>query len=157
MNEVLDELTRWGQMGYAVALRHGHAFPSRTPYFGWTCTIQVEQIGSVYQMNLPVAEGAHETDPVAACRDALRSAGERWPEMVEKCMTPEQIAEMLVEKHWWYSHDRQGFIAEIAQAIRDAYERAAQVVDTMTSDYDGQALAVLDCAAHAIRKLKEQA
>lgn len=32
---------------------------------------------------------------------------------------PKEIAYNLVEKHWWYSTDRQGFIDEIAQALLD--------------------------------------
>ena len=85
--ETLDALTFWGQQGYDVRLYHGMTFCDEALQIGWSCLICYMPKGSVsIGSNIPSPYGFHPTDPIAAARIALRLAGERWPDVVERMM-----------------------------------------------------------------------
>lgn len=81
----LQELTRWGQAGWAVSLNYGMTMQDDDIVYGWGCYIGARTIGSVTIGLLDGPSfGYHPTDPIHAARIALRQAGERWPEMVRE-------------------------------------------------------------------------
>ena len=81
--------------------------------------------------------------------------------------TPEEVARRIVEP--WYrgpynlhqmdTPEMLKEVADIAQAIRDAYERAAQTAEAVIPEYDGgykgQVTEALQAAIQGIHKLKE--
>lgn len=83
-DQVLSELTRWGQAGYHATLRYSAIWKDEQAMDGWTCLIMYSPDGSVFFGDShPFPFGFHPTDPIEAARLALRQAGERWPEMVK--------------------------------------------------------------------------
>ena len=85
MNEILNQLTRWGERGYAPSLHYGVNYDGECVRMGWLCVIHSWTSGSVSLGTLtPPPSGFHTTDLLEAARIALRHAAQRWPEMMEQ-------------------------------------------------------------------------
>lgn len=69
-------------------------------------------------------------------------------------MTPEEIAEKIVEG---IPIGSAVLAHAIAQAIRDAYERAAALIDEESDRHDGTTLDAFDAVAARVRALKGDA
>jgi hypothetical protein len=85
--DILAELNRWGEAGYSIQLWYGDKW-RRDPVSerdemisGWACLITPRSLGSTFSVEPNPPLGFHRTDPLAAARDALKQAGQRWPEM----------------------------------------------------------------------------
>jgi hypothetical protein len=82
----LQALTAWGQAGHAVSLTYGMVSLDEDdrPVVGWLCIIGARTIGSVTFGRLGrFPSGYHPDDPIAAVRQALAEANERWPEVLK--------------------------------------------------------------------------